>query len=558
MIGTIYVRCNASHPEVALPTMASFVDSPSSIRILDVPKKIGIWQITSVQVKVTFPDEQTHEVDCRQVASAWVGTLPASTAIGESRKGFMITASGTDENGNAVEGYVLGVGDVSIIGLDGKIIISEVAHYLHFLSAEPENPEIADTYEDDGIVKIYTGDEWISLNDMSGFLQRQEFSSVSANFLTAECDPLFSAVSSNFLTSHQPLSDYYTKSETSSTAEISTAIAQCLPLSGGTLTGDVEFASDKSVILPMDYKGSIPQFTYSLYGRNGSIGRYYHWLLKTGRTGGLTQTIANMSDVEDSLIPKLDAEEYTPTRVIPLGLYYENDPSEVVYTDLFLENDGEFTEGRNRYYVRFEEDGVYVKCSYARQTRKILVENLTTGESTKVVNDEIWFDIGDVGEIADGDDDTENLCVMANVTEILPTVKLTVGQSIENRLENYYTKTQTSSVTELQTAFGNKADKSSLNDLSSSCIRRNANTITTAGTTTDYLINSSLAGGVRIRWSSTDLNNYTSYGYRGLTARRNGQSDDYILDNSANGIARFKDISAVVEAYLAEYGVTRG
>lgn len=240
MIGTIYVRCNASHPEVALPTMASFVDSPSSIRILDVPKKIGIWQITSVQVKVTFPDEQTHEVDCRQVASAWVGTLPASTAIGESRKGFMITASGTDENGDDVQGYVLGVGDIQIIGMDGQIIISNVAHYLHFLSAEPENPEIADTYEDDGIVRLYDGNRWIQLNDTREYLLRSEFANLSGNFLTAESDPVFASLSSNFLTSHQSLSDYAKTDD----------LTAYLPLTGGCLRGSLR--SDSSVTITGD------------------------------------------------------------------------------------------------------------------------------------------------------------------------------------------------------------------------------------------------------------------------------------------------------------------
>ena len=43
------------------------------------------------------------------------------------------------------------------------------------------------------------------------------------NYLTAETDPVFSSVSSTFLTSHQPLSDYYEKSETSSCSELSVA-----------------------------------------------------------------------------------------------------------------------------------------------------------------------------------------------------------------------------------------------------------------------------------------------------------------------------------------------
>ena len=294
MIGTIYVRCNAAHPENALPTMASFVGSPSSIRVLDVPKKIGSWQINAVQLNVVYPDTHTHTIHCQQASSAWVGTLPPSTEIGESKKGFTITASGTDENGNAVSGYVLGVGDISIIGMDGQIIISNVAHYMHFLSAEPDIPQIADAYSDNGIVKLYDGNGWIPLNDMGEYLLSSDFANLSGNFLTAhqslsdyymknetysyqdvdyiltdyldkdyfrdgntiqirtgdntkvcdfggnylrqledsiencltaETDPVFASLSSNFLTAHQSLSDYYMKNETSSCAELSSALS---------------------------------------------------------------------------------------------------------------------------------------------------------------------------------------------------------------------------------------------------------------------------------------------------------------------------------------------
>lgn len=210
MIGTIYVRCNAAHPENALPTMASFVGSPSSIRVLDVPKKIGSWQINAVQLNVVYPDTHTHTIHCQQASSAWVGTLPPSTEIGESKKGFTITASGTDENGNAVSGYVLGVGDISIIGMDGQIIISNVAHYMHLLSAEPDIPQIADAYSDNGIVKLYDGNGWIPLNDMGEYLLSSDFANLSGNFLTA----------------HQSLSDYYMKDETSSCAELSSALSE--------------------------------------------------------------------------------------------------------------------------------------------------------------------------------------------------------------------------------------------------------------------------------------------------------------------------------------------
>lgn len=75
---------------------------------------------------------------------------------------------------------------------------------------------------------------------------------------------------------------------------------------------------------------------------------------------------------------------------------------------------------------------------------------------------------------------------------------------------------------------------------------RTTSAITAAGVTTDYLINSSYAGGIRVRYSSRDLNDYTSYGYRGVTARRNGVGEDWLWDTSdANGIVRRKELAGI-------------
>ena len=69
--------------------------------------------------------------------------------------------------------------------------------------------------------------------DLSGYYQKTETSSAAqiqtalsgkqplGNYLTGEEEPAFAAVSSTFLTSHQDLSGYYIKSETSSSAELS-------------------------------------------------------------------------------------------------------------------------------------------------------------------------------------------------------------------------------------------------------------------------------------------------------------------------------------------------
>lgn len=58
MIGTIDIEVNAGHPDLALDQVCGFVDSPSSVRIANVPNKIGEWRITAVKVVVTSPDNQ--------------------------------------------------------------------------------------------------------------------------------------------------------------------------------------------------------------------------------------------------------------------------------------------------------------------------------------------------------------------------------------------------------------------------------------------------------------------------------------------------------------------
>lgn len=56
MIGTIKIQLNAAHPNLALQPLYAFVGSPSNLRIIDVPKKIGNWQITEVYVSYNYPD----------------------------------------------------------------------------------------------------------------------------------------------------------------------------------------------------------------------------------------------------------------------------------------------------------------------------------------------------------------------------------------------------------------------------------------------------------------------------------------------------------------------
>ena len=74
---------------------------------------------------------------------------------------------------------------------------------------------------------------------------------------------------------------------------------------------------------------------------------------------------------------------------------------------------------------------------------------------------------------------------------------------------------------------------------------RDAYSITTAGLITDWLIDNNLYGGVRIRYSSRNLDNYTAYAYNGIAVRRDNATQDYLFDAAhSNGIVRRAELDA--------------
>lgn len=173
MICTVEVRCNAANPNLPIKQFVSFKGSPSSIRVLDVPKKIGEWNITNVYIQVKYPDDTTISKECVRNGSVWVGTVEGTNTTGTSRKGFSIIADGKDENGEVVEGYVLGVGDVVIMEFDGTISPNETTWSIHLYDSQPDNPKTGDAYLDGIALMVYDGNAWIKVGgqDLSGYVK---------------------------------------------------------------------------------------------------------------------------------------------------------------------------------------------------------------------------------------------------------------------------------------------------------------------------------------------------------------------------------------------------
>ena len=143
--------------------MFAFQGSPSSLRILDVPKSIGTWEIKTVKVAISYPDNTTNEKTAVRTGSVWVATIEGCEIAGKVAGGYQVTADGIDEDGNEVTGYVLGKGDVFVMedNIDVKALVEKVA--VRYLEDMPSNPVAGDFIEHHGQMNFYDGEQWIRL-----------------------------------------------------------------------------------------------------------------------------------------------------------------------------------------------------------------------------------------------------------------------------------------------------------------------------------------------------------------------------------------------------------
>ena len=168
MIGSIDVKVHAASPQIPLAPVFSFVCSPSNLRIIDAPRKIGDWRITAVRVQVQAPDNTIKTYAATLVGGAWVATLDGSTASGRVTNGVTIYADCPDSTG-----YVLGRGDLVILAADSTVTVGETAYPLRFFDAQPETPRKGDACFIGGVLKWYDGAEWQTLGaDTSGFARK--------------------------------------------------------------------------------------------------------------------------------------------------------------------------------------------------------------------------------------------------------------------------------------------------------------------------------------------------------------------------------------------------
>ena len=175
MIGTIEIKCHAAKPQMPLPPVFSFRGSPSSLRILDLPRRIGEWQITAVKVAATYPDNSITVADAARVGNVWVCTFAGCNVSGTTENGIQILADGTNENGEPVTGYVLGCGDLYILNRDASIAADDDKWYVRYCETVPTNPATGDLVIDNGTVLFYNGASWINLSGADDKVDKAAF-----------------------------------------------------------------------------------------------------------------------------------------------------------------------------------------------------------------------------------------------------------------------------------------------------------------------------------------------------------------------------------------------
>lgn len=217
MIRIIDIRLNAAHPELPLPEATTYQGAPSTAFLRGVPKACGQWQITAVSVAVTFPDNSTTtRAAVLSAGDVWVVTIPGCAMSGRTTSGLRILADGTDENGDAVTGYVLGVADLAVATFDIAPAPGQTSYALRYFDNVPNPPHKGDVAKVDNVLKYYDGTAW------------QLFAAVPSPSTSA---PLMDGTASAGTSAAYARGDHVHPTDTSRMA--ATATGADIPLAGG-------------------------------------------------------------------------------------------------------------------------------------------------------------------------------------------------------------------------------------------------------------------------------------------------------------------------------------
>ena len=175
MIRPIDITLNAAHPELPLCEATTFTGAPSSVFIRGVPKSVGNWSITAVNVSVTYPDNTTTtRAAVESAEGVWVATIPGTATSGRTPAGFRITANGIDENGAAVTGYVLGFADFAVFSFLPVPAPGETYWIFRYFDTLPTAAKKMDATIIGGVLRYFNGTTWQPFADLTNYYTKTE------------------------------------------------------------------------------------------------------------------------------------------------------------------------------------------------------------------------------------------------------------------------------------------------------------------------------------------------------------------------------------------------
>lgn len=143
MFKKICIELNAANPQIPFEACCPYSGSAASFTILNVPRPLGKRMVSAVYVELTDVAGVTRSFAATRVGSAWGATVPAS-AVGESgivTGGVCVWASGTDDNGAAVDCWILGTGDLRVLNRDGTVAPDVIRNNVHGYEEKPAAPK---------------------------------------------------------------------------------------------------------------------------------------------------------------------------------------------------------------------------------------------------------------------------------------------------------------------------------------------------------------------------------------------------------------------------------
>lgn len=116
-----------------------------------------------------YPDDVVKTKSAVREGNVWVATVEGCSTSGKVTNGLTIAANGIDEDGNAVNGYVLGIGDIYVMNRDDSIAPdpSTDKFYVRYCDSQPSNPTKGDAYVQGYMLNIYNGTSWVPACDIS-------------------------------------------------------------------------------------------------------------------------------------------------------------------------------------------------------------------------------------------------------------------------------------------------------------------------------------------------------------------------------------------------------